>query len=405
MSAGTSRLALPVLTATRDVDAALLLSDGSYFLGKGIGRRGKSSGEACFNTSMTGYQEILTDPSYAGQIVNFTCAHVGNVGCNASDMESAKAFCAGLVLRNPISDDSGVRSEGRFDAWLAAQGVVGISGVDTRALTRKIRTDGACGAVVVHASVGEAIDLSALADEAAALPSLDGADLASAVTTEASYRASEGGFRFGHRKDAPVSPRYRVVAIDYGVKRNILRCLVDAGFDVTVVPATASFEEIMSRDPDGVFLSNGPADPLASAAYAVPVIRKLLDADMPLFGICFGSQLLALASGLKTAKMHAGHRGANHPVKNLRTGAIEITSQNHGFCVSAEDVPDNVEITHLSLFDGTVEGVRRTDKPAFSVQYHPESSPGPHDSRYLFEEFAETIRRAKSERPKRERHA
>ena len=372
--------------------AVLVLSDGTVFFGYGVGAAGKAVGEVCFNTSMTGYQEILTDPSYAGQIITFTFPHIGNVGTNEVDIETAKPAARGLVLRTPITDPSNWRSGQHLDTWLKKHNLIGISGVDTRALTARIRDGGAPNGVVCHAPDGK-FDLDALKKEAAGWAGLDGMDLALEVTRADVTEWSEGVYSSSSPQSLAPSPSLHVVAIDYGAKHNILRCLVIAGCRVTVVPAQTSADEIFALTPDGVFLSNGPGDPAATGVYAVPVIRAVLDKGIPMFGICLGHQMLGLALGAKTTKMPRGHRGANHPVKDLQTGKVEITSQNHGFMVIPETLPDNAEVTHVSLFDGSNEGLRLKDKPAFSVQYHPEASPGPHDSHYLFERFVEMMKK------------
>lgn len=387
MSAPISKADLPT--------AVLVLADGTVFYGAGFGAAGRAVGEVCFNTSMTGYQEILTDPSYAGQIITFTFPHIGNVGTNLVDIETLTPAARGLVVRTDVTDPSNWRATEHLDGWLKKNNLIGISGIDTRALTAHIRDNGAPNGVICHAPDG-VFDLEALKKEAAAWPGLDGMDLALEVTSDAHCEWEEGAFCIQHSAFGKVSGSSEclphVVAIDYGAKRNILRCLVNAGCRVTVVPAQTSFEEIMALKPDGVFLSNGPGDPAATGVYAVPVIRAILDAGIPLFGICLGHQMLGLALGAKTTKMPRGHRGANHPVKDLQTGKVEITSQNHGFMVIPATLPANAEVTHVSLFDGSNEGLRLKDKPAFSVQYHPEASPGPHDSHYLFERFIEMIK-------------
>jgi carbamoyl-phosphate synthase small subunit len=373
----------------------LVLADGSVIWGRGFGAEGAAVGEVCFNTAMTGYQEVMTDPSYAGQIVSFTFPHIGNVGANAEDEESGNPIALGCIVREDVTDPSNFRSTQRFDGWLRNNGRIGISGVDTRALTRAIRVHGAPNGVIAHNAKGE-FDVPALLAQARAWPGLEGMDLAKEVSTLQSYKWDEGLWRLGQGYAAhaanPDGPH--VVAIDYGLKRNILRNLIAAGARVTVVPATATFDEVMAHQPDGVFLSNGPGDPAATGAYAVPVIRELLAISKPIFGICLGHQLLGLAVGAKTSKMHQGHRGANHPVKRHSDGKVEITSMNHGFAVEADTLPDNAEATHVSLFDGSLAGLRLTDKPAFSVQYHPEASPGPQDSHYLFEQFVSQLRSA-----------
>jgi carbamoyl-phosphate synthase small subunit len=361
------------------------------FWGRGLGAAGHAAGEVCFNTSMTGYQEILTDPSYAGQIITFTFPHVGNVGANTEDLETTTPAARGLILRADVTDPSNWRSERDLDDWLKSFDLVGISGVDTRRLTRRIRDGGAPNGVIAHAPDG-LFDMPALLAAARAWPGLEGMDLAKAVSCRQTYSWSETRWALGAGYGRQEAPTHHVVAVDFGAKRNILRCLASTGARVTVVPATATAEEILAHAPDGVFLSNGPGDPAATGAYAVPAIRGILDAGVPLFGICLGHQLLALSLGGRTAKMERGHRGANHPVKDLTTGKVEITSQNHGFRVLPESLPADAEVTHVSLFDGSNEGLRLKDRPVFSVQYHPEASPGPQDSHHLFERFAAMIR-------------
>ncbi len=370
--------------------AVLALADGTLFRGRGIGATGRAVGEVCFNTAMTGYQEILTDPSYAGQIIAFTFPHIGNVGANLEDIECATPAARGLVIGADIGEPSNWRAVQPLDAWLKSHGLVGMAGVDTRRLTRRIRDGGAPNGVIEHRPDG-GFDGAALVAAAAAWPGLEGMDLAREVTCRQSYGWDETGWRIGAGYGRQSSPRFHVVAVDYGAKRNILRSLAGLGARVTVVPATATLDDILRHRPDGVFLSNGPGDPAATGAYAVPVIKGLLDNGLPLFGICLGHQMLALALGGRTAKMHRGHRGANHPVKELATGRVEITSQNHGFVVLAESLPSGVEVTHVSLFDGSNEGLRLKDRPVFGVQYHPEASPGPQDSRHLFERFAKMM--------------
>ena len=370
--------------------AVLVLADGSVIYGHGLGAATTTVGEVCFNTAMTGYQEILTDPSYAGQIITFTFPHIGNVGTNGEDIETPTPAARGAIFREDITSPSNFRAAQHLDAWLRAKNLPAIAGIDTRALTQLIREKGAPNGVLCVSPDGK-FDMPALQKMAREWPGLDGMDLALDVTCKTSYGWSETEWALETGYGKQSKPKYKVVAIDYGAKRNILRCLASAGCDVTVVPATASYEEIMSHKPNGVFLSNGPGDPAATGAYAVPVIQKILANKTPLFGICLGHQMLALAVGAKTNKMPTGHRGANHPVKDLQTGKVEITSQNHGFQVLADTLPRNAEVTHVSLFDGTNEGLRLTDRPAFSVQYHPEASPGPHDSHYLFERFVQLM--------------
>jgi carbamoyl-phosphate synthase small subunit len=377
------------LTVPKGATGVLVLADGSAVFGRGFGAVGDAVGELCFNTAMTGYQEVMTDPSYAGQIVTFTFPHIGNVGTNLDDVEADQPFALGCVVRQDVTEPSSFRNVQPFDDWMKAQGRIGISGVDTRALTRMIREKGAPNAVIAHDPEGR-FDIAALAAKAAAWPGLEGMDLAIEVTAKDS-RLWEGGMwtlgaGYSSGGGGAVSAPH-VVAIDYGAKNNIFRNLVKAGARVTVLPATASYEDVMEQKPDGVFLSNGPGDPAATGAYAVPVIAALLTENVPIFGICLGHQLLGLAVGAKTLKMHQGHRGANHPVKRLEDGLVEITSMNHGFAVDAATLPANVRATHISLFDGSNAGLELTDKKAFSVQYHPEASPGPQDSFYLFEKF------------------
>lgn len=374
----------------KSATGVIVLADGSVFWGKGIGAEGKSVGEICFNTSMTGYQEILTDPSYAGQIITFTFPHIGNTGTNAEDIETMTPACRGLILREDITDESNWRATNTLQGWLVSHNISGICGIDTRALTQCIRDTGAPNGIIVHNAKGE-FDINALKAEAAAWPGLEGMDLAKDVSCTQVYSWDETlwDIKTGHGQQT--APRHHVVAMDFGAKRNILRCLASAGCKVTVVPGNTPADSILALKPDGVFLSNGPGDPAATGVYAVPTIKTLLDENLPVFGICLGHQLLGLALGGKTSKMPLGHRGANHPVKDLQTGIVEITSQNHGFCVIPETLPQNVEVTHISLFDNSNEGLRVKDKPVFSVQYHPESSPGPHDSHYLFERFINMI--------------
>ncbi len=379
------------LTSTRAPNGAtgvLVLASGDVLWGRGFGAEGKAVGEVCFNTAMTGYQEVMTDPSYAGQIINFTFPHIGNVGTNPEDVEAANPHALGCIVRQDVTDPSNFRSTQHFMAWMAQNGRIGLSGIDTRALTRLIRLKGAPNAVLAHHAKGQ-FDLPALLAEARAWPGLEGMDLAKDVTTLQTYGWADGLWTLqdGYAANSARADGPRVVAVDYGIKRNILRNLIDAGAQVTVVPATASFDDIMAHNPDGLFLSNGPGDPAATGQYAVPVIRQWLTTKKPLFGICLGHQMLGLAVGAKTEKMHQGHRGANHPVKRLDDGRVEITSMNHGFAVDANTLPANARATHVSLFDGSNCGFGLTDQPAFSVQYHPEASPGPQDSHYLFEKF------------------
>lgn len=378
--------------------ACLLLADGGVFFGEAIGADKSTIGEICFNTGLVGYQETLTDPSYAGQIITFTFPHIGNVGCNADDIEAKKIFASGLVIRERITEPSNFRSEISLSDWLVKNDIAGICGVDTRALTRHIRKNGSQNAMIIRIQWSEFGDqIKEAEEELRDFPNMEGMELAKTVSTSKPYDWSHGEWKLTPDPRPLSSDLWRVVAIDYGVKSNILRCLTSRGCDVTVVPAGASAEEILAYKPDGVFLSNGPGDPAATAEYAAPILQNLINSGVPIFGICLGHQLLARALGGKTAKMTQGHRGANHPVKNHETGAVEITSQNHGFAVLAESLPAGVSVTHSSLFDGSVEGLRVAGKPIFSVQYHPESSPGPHDSAYLFDEFVNLMKSQKSE--------
>ena len=370
--------------------ALLILADGTVIPGRGIGAIGEATGEVCFNTAMTGYQEILTDPSYAGQIITFTFPHIGNVGTNDDDIETVNMAAAsgvrGCVLRTEITEPSNYRAARDLDHWLKVRGIIGIAGVDTRALTARIRTDGMPNAVIVHDPSGR-FDQSRLLGDARAWPGLEGMDLAKDVTTGQTSTWDETTWKWDKGYGRQVSPRFHVVAVDYGIKRNILRLLAAHGCRVTVVPASATAEDVLAHEPDGIFLSNGPGDPAATGEYAVPAIQGVLDSGLPVFGICLGHQMLGLALGGSTVKMHQGHHGANHPVKDLTTGKVEITSMNHGFALDANSLPDTVEQTHISLFDGSNCGIQLKDRPVFSVQYHPEVSPGPRDSRYLFERF------------------
>jgi len=369
--------------------AALVFADGTTFEGRAIGASGSTVGEVVFNTAMTGYQEILTDPSYHQQIVTLTVSHVGNVGANAEDEESTEAHLAGLIVRDCPPRASNWRAEERFDDYLKRRGVVAIADVDTRAITRKIRTEGAMSACLI---AGDTLDVDAALASAKAFPGLSGADLAKVVTTSAPYEWKTGvlpGFR-ATRWLTEASKRRRIVAYDFGTKRNILRIFVDSGCDVEVVPATTPAEEVLAKDPDGVFLSNGPGDP-EPCAYAIDATRKVIDAGVPVFGICLGHQLLALALGAKTVKMKFGHHGANHPVQDLDTGQVFITSQNHSFAVDDDALPESVTVTHRSLFDGTIQGIRHRDKPAYGFQGHPEASPGPHDLQPIFGPFLADI--------------
>ncbi|NIJ32097.1 glutamine-hydrolyzing carbamoyl-phosphate synthase small subunit [Sphingomonas oligoaromativorans] len=371
----------------------LVLASGDVLFGRGFGAVGSAVGEVCFHTAMTGYQEAMTDPSFEKQIITFTFPHIGNVGANGEDIEATNAHALGCIVREDVTAPSNFRAAQHFDEWLKVNGRIGLSGIDTRALTRMIRLRGAPNGVIAHDPDGK-FDIPALIEQAKAWPGLEGMDLAKDVSALQSYTWEDGLWTLGQgyatHAANPEGPH--VVAIDYGLKRNILRNLVAAGARVTVVPATASFEDVMRHEPDGVFLSNGPGDPAATGEYAVPVIKKLLEVGKPLFGICLGHQMLGLAVGAKTYKMHQGHRGANHPVKRSDDGRVEITSMNHGFAVDVETLPANAEATHVSLFDGSLAGLRLTDKPAFSVQYHPEASPGPQDSHYLFKQFVGALK-------------
>jgi len=373
-------------TPPENATAALVLGDGTVFWGQGVGAEGSAVGEVCFNTSLTGYQEIMTDPSYAGQIITFTFPHIGNVGTNDEDIETTTPAARGCVLRADITDPANWRSMRHYDEWLRGNGLSGIAGVDTRQLTRRIRDLGAPHATICHAPNGQ-FDIPALQAEAADWPGLEGMDLAKDVSCRQTYTWDETNWVLGEGYGKQTDPKFHVVAVDFGAKRNILRCLASLGCKVTVVPANATAEDVLGHKPDGVFLSNGPGDPAATGEYAVPMIKSVLESGLPIFGICLGHQMLALALGATTEKMHHGHRGANHPVKDLETGKVEITSQNHGFVVVPDSLPDNVEMTHVSLFDGTLEGIALRDRPVFSVQHHPEASPGPQDSHYLFDRF------------------
>lgn len=378
-------------------DAVLIFADGSKFYGYGIGEEGLAIGEVCFNTSVTGYQEILTDPSYSGQIINFTFPHIGNVGANDEDIEAKKVRANGLIVREPITSSSNYRANISFNEWLKKHKLTGISGVDTRQITKKIRQDGAKNIAIVFAENLSEKSIEEAHEKIKNSVDLDGVELASKASENKVYDWQNEG-NWDQRNNAYNSSKdnlYKVVAIDFGAKLNILRCLKQVGCDVTVLPANATFADIEKINPDGVFLSNGPGDPAETGKYSIPTIQKVLERNIPLFGICLGHQLLALAVGAKTTKMHQGHRGANHPVQDLRSKKVEITSQNHGFCVDKSSLPSDVEITHISLFDNTIEGIKLKNKPAFSVQYHPESSPGPSDSFYLFEEFVELIKKHK----------
>lgn len=372
--------------------ACLALADGTLFYGQGFGAVGDTVAELVFNTSMTGYQEILTDPSYAGQIVTFTFPHIGNTGVTPEDDESVETpAAAGLVVKWDPTEPSNWRATDDLVAWLKKHNRIAIGGIDTRRLTRAIRQQGAPHVALAHNPDG-VFDIEALIAKARAWKGLVGLDLAKDVTCAQSYRWNEKTWAWPEGYTQREGEGLRVVAIDYGAKRNILRCLASAGCDVTVLPATATAEDVLALNPEGVFLSNGPGDPAATGVYAVPMIREVLKKDIPVFGICLGHQMLALALGAKTVKMNHGHHGANHPVKDVETGKVEITSMNHGFTVDSQTLPEGVIESHVSLFDGSNCGIRMTDRPVFSVQHHPEASPGPQDSFYLFERFAEAIR-------------
>ena len=382
-------------------DAVLVLADGQVFWGRGFGANtpagvgaslgpGAGLGEICFNTGMTGYQETLTDPSYAGQLICFTFPHIGNTGTNALDMEATNVAARGLIVKADVTEPSNWRATQGLDAWLKARRIPGLAGVDTRALTIRIRDGGPPHGILSFPADGK-FDLAALQASAAAWPGLAGMDLAREVTCAQSYSWDETEYAWPGGYGTQTAPRHHVVAVDYGAKRNILRCLAAVGCRVTVVPATATAEDILRHKPDGVFLSNGPGDPAATAAYAVPAIAGVMAAHTPIFGICLGHQLLALALGGRTYKLDRGHRGANQPVQDLATGRVEITSQNHGFAVDDDSLPEGVMVTHRSLFDGSNEGIACAGKLAFSVQYHPEASPGPSDSRYLFDRFVKMM--------------
>ncbi len=373
----------------------LVLADGTSFKGEGFGAVGTVAGEVCFNTSMTGYQEILTDPSYAGQIITFTCPHIGNVGVNPEDVENispaSSTAARGAIMRAHVSTPSNYRAQMELPAWMKRRGIIGLAGIDTRALTIRIREHGMPHGVIAHSPSGE-FDIEKLQAHAAAWTGLEGVDLAKDVTTLKPYKVDETTWQWGkgygtfEGTDAP-----HLVVIDFGVKKNILRLLVTEHCRVTVVPAKTTYTEIIALAPDGVVLSNGPGDPAATGEYAVPVIRQLIDHKIPTLGICLGHQMLALAAGAQTKKMPQGHHGANHPVKDHTTGKVEIVSMNHGFTVDEKTLPDDVIQTHTSLFDGTNSGIALKDAPAFSVQHHPEASPGPQDSYYLFQRFVELV--------------
>ncbi len=381
---------MPSSESSQRASGMIVFADGTTIAGVGCGASGEAVGELCFNTAMSGYQEIMTDPSYAGQIINFTFPHIGNVGANAEDIEHNNPHAIGCIMREPITLPSSFRAASHYADWLKQWGRIGVAGIDTRALTRLIRSRGAPTAVIAHAPDGN-FDVPALVAKAKAWPGLAGMDLAKDVCSRQTYAWDETLWQLGAGFGIAAPSAKHIVAIDYGIKRNILRNLASNGARITVVPGTASFDEIMTHAPDGIFLSNGPGDPAATGVYAIPVIRGLIATGLPIFGICLGHQMLALAVGGQTYKMHQGHRGANHPVKEIATGKVEITSMNHGFAVDAKTLPAGVEETHVSLFDGTNCGLRLAGKPVFSVQHHPEASPGPQDSFYLFERFMDMV--------------
>ncbi|WP_068315150.1 glutamine-hydrolyzing carbamoyl-phosphate synthase small subunit [Polycladidibacter hongkongensis] len=384
---------------TAPATAVLVLSDGTTIKGQGLGATGTATGEVCFNTAMTGYQEIMTDPSYAGQIITFTFPHIGNTGANDEDVEtvdmSAVQGACGMIIRADVTNPSNYRALQHLDKWLKDRGIIGLCGVDTRALTALIRDKGMPNAVISHNETGS-FDVDALKKQASDWAGLEGADLAKDVTTKSTYEWKETVWQWDEGFADKQNDAFHVVAVDFGVKRNILRLLVNAGCKVTVVPASTSAEEILAHKPDGVFLSNGPGDPAATGIYAVPMVQQLVKNGLPIFGICLGHQILALALGGKTQKMHQGHHGANHPVHDHTTGKVEITSMNHGFAVDAQTLPEGIEETHVSLFDGTNCGLQMKSAPVFSVQHHPEASPGPQDSHYLFDRFIENMRQHKA---------
>ncbi|MEQ8668354.1 MAG: glutamine-hydrolyzing carbamoyl-phosphate synthase small subunit [Rhodospirillales bacterium] len=373
-----------------NANAAVVLASGEVFWGRGAGLPGTSVGEVCFNTSITGYQEIITDPSYAGQIITFTFPHIGNVGTNPEDMETITPAARGAVMRVDITDPANWRAAQHLDTWLKSHDLTAVTGVDTRRLTRLIRDGGAPNGVVAYKADGP-LDIPALVEQAKAFPGLEGMDLAKDVSCQQTYSWDTTTWKLGEGYGKQTAPKHHVVAVDFGAKQNILRCLAAEGCKVTVVPATATAEDILAHQPDGLFLSNGPGDPAATGEYAVPAVKQVMETGLPVFGICLGHQILALALGAKTSKMHLGHRGANQPVKDLETGKVEITSQNHGFVVERDSLPQGVIETHRSLFDGALEGIRVDGKPVFSVQYHPEASPGPQDSHYLFKRFVKLM--------------
>ncbi len=395
MSDPQSEVAEPLAWGKKKITAVLVLADGTVVEGSGAGATGIARAEVCFNTAMTGYQEILTDPSYAGQIVTFTFPHIGNIGANDEDLETldeaARNGVVGAIFKAAITEPSNYRSTSHFNDWLIARNIIAMSGVDTRALTSLIREKGLANAVIAHDPDGN-FDLEALKTRAKEWSGLENADLAIDVTSRENSDWQETAWQWGEGFGSADKNAPHIVAVDFGIKRNILRLFASRDCKVTVVPATATAEEILALSPDGIFLSNGPGDPAATGEYSVPMIQKLLETDVPVFGICLGHQMLALALGGKTTKMHQGHHGANHPVKDHTTGKVEIVSMNHGFAVDSESLPDNVEETHLSLFDGSNCGLQVKDRPVFSVQHHPEASPGPQDSHYLFNRFLDLVR-------------
>ena len=376
-------------------NAALIFPDGTCFYGYGVGKKQVVQGEICFNTAITGYQEILTDPSYLGQIITFTFPHIGNIGTNDEDIEANKVRASGLIIREPITAPASYRANSSFNSWLEKNNLTGISGIDTRKITKLIRAKGAKTVAIIFADNIDEKLIKETVEKINKVKDLNGVELANEASENREYHWENQGIWQQEKNSyhTVTSKKFKVAAIDYGAKLNILRCLTEVGCDVEVFGSKASFEEIMKYKPDGIFLSNGPGDPAQTGKYAIPVIQKFLENKIPLFGICLGHQLLALAIGAKTSKMHQGHRGANHPVQNLKTTKVEITSQNHGFCVEKDSLPKNAKVTHISLFDNTVEGLELNDCPAFSVQYHPESSPGPSDSFYLFEEFINLMKK------------
>ena len=387
MSDASKTAAAP--TAGLFARGVLVLADGTIFEGQAFGAPVQGSGEVCFNTAMTGYQEILSDPSYAGQIVAFTFPHIGIVGTNDEDLETLTPVVRGLIVRADAEHPSNYRSLAALDRWLKAHNIPALAGIDTRALTARIRDHGMANGLIAR---GDA-DRAALAEQARALPSMEGLDLAKTVSAQRAYKWNEMPWAWNNGYAKETAPSWRVTVLDYGVKRNILRMLAGVGADITVVPADTGFDEVMRLKPDGVLLSNGPGDPAATGEYAIPTIRKLVESNVPTFGICLGHQMLGLALGAKTKKMPQGHHGANHPVKDLTTGKVEIVSMNHGYTVDRETLPAGVTETHVSLFDGTNCGIAVSGKPVFSVQYHPEASPGPMDSHYLFERFAKAAKK------------